>query len=446
MSKTLVLFVITTIKQHLITPLTIFLLLGSNLSSYAAVERIDRIVAVVDDDIIMETELLDRAAAVRRKMRQGNTQVPSNRVLLEQTLEQMIVENIELQLAKRLGIRINDNEVNEAIKNIARRNNLSADKFREALAGEGLSYNDFRERIRHEMIITQLRQRRVANRINISQADVDNFLKSEVGKTNLAPDYRLSHILIEIPPNANTEERGTAEQKAFDLYKKLKDGADFAAAAQAESAGQNAPKGGDLGWRKAAQLPTLFSETVLNMQKGDVAEPIRSPSGFHIIKVSDLRGGSEHLVKQTQVRHILIKPNEIRTLDRAELLIKNIRQRIASGRDSFTDMAKTYSDDPGSAQEGGELGWVNPGSMVGEFEQQMQSANIGKLSQPFQSQYGWHILEVTDRRQQDMSETVRINRAREMIRRRKYDQELDTWLREIRQNAYVDLRLDPGKS
>ena len=278
----------------------------------------------------------------------------------------------------------------------------------------------------------------------MSDKDIDNFLNSDLGKTNLAPDYRLGHILIPVPQSASPADKDNAEEQAYQIYEQLKQGADFAKLAVNYSAGQNALNGGDLGWRKAAQLPTLFADTVLDMGMSDVAEPIRSPSGYHIIKVLDLRGGTEHVIQQTEVQHILIKPNEIRSSADAKDLIQDIRQRIISGKDSFSDMAKTYSDDPGSALDGGKLGWVNPGTMVPEFEETMAQAKVDDISQAFQSQFGWHILTVTGRRTQDMSEEIRRNRAREMIRRRKFEEELDTWLREVRQNAYVELRLNPN--
>ncbi|MDX1692615.1 MAG: peptidylprolyl isomerase [Ketobacteraceae bacterium] len=418
------------------------LLLTLTCSAWANPQLLDRIVAVVDDDIIMESELIQRAATIRQKMRERNTPVPPTDVLLEQVLEQMVTENIELQLAERAGIRISDNDINETIKNIARQNNMTGDEFRKALEEEGVSFRELRDQIKREMTITQLRQRRVANRIQVSDKDIENFLNSDLGKTNLAPDYRLGHILIAVPQSASPAEKDAAEAEAYNLYEKLRKGADFAEMAVNHSSGQNALQGGDLGWRKAAQLPTLFADTVLDMSEGEVAKPIRSPSGFHIIKVTDVRGGTEHVIEQTEVQHILIKPNEIRSSADAKDLITDIRERIASGKDSFDDMAKTYSDDPGSALDGGKLGWVNPGSMVPEFEAQMASTPEGELSPAFQTQYGWHILEVTGRRTQDMSEEIRRNRAREMIRRRKFDEELDTWLREIRQNAYVELRLN----
>jgi peptidyl-prolyl cis-trans isomerase SurA len=291
------------------------------------------------------------------------------------------------------------------------------------------------------MTLTQLRQRRVASRIKISDQDIENFLNSDLAKTNLAPDYHLSHLLIPVNQRDDKAAQDAAEALANKLYLDLQNGADFAETAVKHSAGQKALEGGDLGWRKAAQLPTIFASIVLDMKKGDVSEPIRSASGFHIIKIVDLRGGSEHIITQTHVRHILIRPNEIRSLPDAKALIDDIQARIIAGKDSFDAMAKTYSDDTGSALEGGDLGWSNPGTMVAEFEKVMTDIDLKTLSAPFQSQYGWHILEVLGRRNQDMSETFRRNQAHNMLQRRKFDEELASWLREIRQNAYVDIRI-----
>ncbi len=404
-------------------------------------QLLDRIAAVVDDDIILLSELEDRVRVIRQQMQDRNTPLPPEETLREQVLERMILESIQLQMAERAGIRISDNEINETIKNIARQNNMTPEAFQQALSSEGVSYKALRDQIKREMIINQLHQRRVASRIQINDKDIDNFLNSDFGKTNLAPDYRLGHILIPLSQSANPTERAQAEALVDEVLQQLNQGADFAQVAATYSKGQKALEGGDLGWRKAAQLPTLFADTVLDMKKGDVAGPIRSASGFHIIKVLDLRGGTEHIVEQTKVRHILIKPNEIRSLEDAQHLISDIRQRIIENKDSFDAMAKTYSDDPGSALEGGDLGWVIPGTMVKEFEQAMNNTAPGEISEPFRTRYGWHILQVLERRNQDMSEEVRRNRARTMIQRRKFDEELTTWLREVRQNAYVEIRI-----
>lgn len=424
--------------NHLTRLLLVGLLLGLSNSLLATPEPLDRVVAVVDDDIIMESELMERAASIRMRMREQQTQLPPTKVLLEQVLERMIVESIELQMADKAGIRVNDNQLNDTLANIARQNNMTTENFRETILREGMSWPALRDQIRRELTVNQLRQRRVGGRIQITDLDVDNFLNSEVAKTNLAPDYRLGHILIAINDNTSPQ---AAEETALMVVQKLQKGADFAALAAQYSSGEAALSGGDLGWRKAAQLPTLFADTVLEMKANEVSQPIRSASGFHIIKVLELRGGTEQMVQQTKTRHILVKPNEIRSEQETVKLINDIHQQLVADPEQFATLAKTYSDDPGSALQGGDLGWVNPGSMVPEFEQQMQNAKVGELSEPFRSNFGWHILQVTERRQQDMSEEFRRGRARQMLQKRRYDEELDGWLREIRQNAYVEIKL-----
>ena len=426
-----------------VTLYPLILLLSSLLSGLATLAQatptdLDRIVAVVEDDIIMETELLSRAATIRMRMREQNQPMPPTNVLLEQVLERMIVESIELQMAERGGIRVNDNQINETLNNVARQNNMTANQFKESVVKEGISWPGLRDQIRRELTVNQLRQRRVASRIQVSQQDVNKFLESEMAKTNLAPDYRLGHILIQTNSSTNIEE---AEKQAIKVYKQASEGANFGALAAQYSSSETALSGGDLGWRKAAQLPTLFSETVLEMKQGEVATPIRNASGFHIIKVLEIRGGTEQFVKQTKPRHILIKPNEIRSENESQKLINEIYDQLQEDKTQFETLAKTYSDDPGSALQGGELGWVNPGQMVPEFEERMNTLDEGAISEPFRSQFGWHVMEVLERRSQDMSEEFRRGRARQLLQRRKFDEELDGWLREIRQNAYVEVKL-----
>ncbi|AUM13792.1 peptidylprolyl isomerase [Ketobacter alkanivorans] len=418
--------------------LLVGLMLTLSGSLLAAPTPLDRVVAVVDDDIIMESELVERAASIRMRMREQNTQLPPTDVLMSQVLERMIMESIELQLAEKAGIRVNDNQLNDTLANIARQNNMTTEAFRETVLSEGMSWPALRDQVRRELTVNQLRQRRVGGRIQITDQDVNNFLNSEIAKTNLAPDYRLGHILIAIDDGTSPQ---VAEETALLVYQKLQQNQDFAALAAQYSSGETALSGGDLGWRKAAQLPTLFSDTVLEMKQGEVSNPIRSASGFHIIKVLELRGGTEQIVQQTKTRHILVKPNEIRSEQETLKLINDIHEQLEKDSDQFETLAKTYSDDPGSALQGGDLGWVNPGSMVPEFEERMQKAEIGAISEPFRSNFGWHVLQVTERRSQDMSEEFRRGRARQMLQKRRFDEELDGWLRETRQNAYVEIKL-----
>ncbi len=413
-------------------------LLALTPTAFAEPELLDKIVAVVDDDVIMLSELNSRSNDIRARLEQQNGSVPPSDILRDQVLERMIVESIELQMAARGGIRVNDNEINDTIANIARQNNMTTDAFRETVIADGLSWPALREQIRREIIVNQIRQRQLGRRINISEQDVTDFLNSEVAKATLAPDYRLGHILIPAQNNKRLEE---VEAQAMEVYQKLQGGADFAALAAQYSASETALNGGDLGWRKAAQLPSLFVDTVLEMKKGEIAPPLPSSSGFHIIKVIDTRGGSRQMIEQTKARHILVKSNEIRSEIETQRLVNEIYEQLQEDPNQFETLAKTYSDDPGSALQGGELGWVNPGTMVPEFEQTMSTTELKQISKPFRSQFGWHILQVQDRRNQDMSEEFRRNRARQMLQRRKFDEALDGWIREIRQNAYVEIKL-----
>lgn len=403
---------------------------------------LDRVVAVVDDDIILQSELLNRTAQIRIQMAKRNTPLPEDEKLMEQVLDRMVVEGIELQMAEKAGIKVDDNSINDTISNIARQNQLTLDQFQQAIEQEeGMGFKSFREQIRREMTVSQLRQRRVGNRVKITDQDVSGFLNSELGKTNLAPDYHLGHILIAVDESSDENARSVAKATADEVYRKLIGGADFAAMAVSYSGDDKALEGGDLGWRKAGQLPTLFADVVVDMQKDGISEPIKSPSGYHIIKILDMRGGSEHLVAQSQVRHILIKPNEIRSEADAKTLIEDIHNRLTTKHEDFASLAKTYSDDSGSALQGGTLGWVNPGTMVAEFEKVMNAQAPHTISPVFRSQFGWHILEVTDKRNQDMSTEFKRNRAKQMLYKRKFDEDLATWLREIRQDAYVEIKL-----
>ncbi len=349
------------------------------------------------------------------------------------------MENLQLAMAERAGIKIDDNSLTAALADIAKQNKVSLAQFQAQLdSTPGSSYAEVREQVRREMMINRLRQRRMQDRIRITEQDVQNFLKSPQGQAELATEYRLGHILIALPEPATPEQIAAAQSKAEALVSALKGGADFAQQAAANSNTESALKGGDLGWRKAAQLPSLFTEPVAGMKVGEIAGPLRTPGGFHIVKLLDKRG-DQMMVSQYRVRHILIKPNEIRSSDEARQELQAVHDKIAAGA-SFADMAKTYSEDPGSARNGGDLNWVSPGDMVPEFDKQMQATPQGQLSPVFQSAFGWHILEVQGQRQQDMSEQFRANMARQALYGRQYDEELANWLRELRSEAFVDIK------
>lgn len=408
----------------------------------AAVQPLDKVVAIVDNDVIMQSQLDQRVKEVQQTIAKRGQDVPPASVLDQQVLERLIVENLQLQIGERSGIRITDEELNQAIGTIAQRNNMTVDQFRQALAHDGLSYEDAREQVRREMIISRVRQRRVAERIQVTDQEVKNFLKSPMGAMQQSDEYRLANILIPTPDRASSEDIQAAGKKAVDIYNQLQQGADFAKLAIAYSSSDNALEGGDMGWRKAAQLPPPFDEELSRMNAGDVTKPVRIPTGFIILKVNEKRGGNTVVTDEVHVRHILVKPSEIRTEDDTKKLIDKIYDRVKSGED-FATLAKTYSEDPGSALNGGDLDWINPQSLVPEFREVMANTPQGVLSKPFQTQYGWHVLEVLGRRAVDNTAKASEQQAMNTLRNRKYDEELQNWLRQIRDEAYVEIKL-PG--
>ncbi|WRQ73056.1 peptidylprolyl isomerase SurA [Pseudomonas saxonica] len=421
------------------------LLLGAlflGTAAHAAVQPLDKVVAIVDNDVIMQSQLDQRVKEVQQTIAKRGQDVPPASVLDQQVLERLIVENLQLQIGERSGIRITDEELNQAIGTIAQRNNMTVDQFRQALAHDGLSYEDAREQVRREMIISRVRQRRVAERIQVTDQEVKNFLKSPMGAMQQSDEYRLANILIPTPDRASSEDIQAAGKKAVDIYNQLQQGADFAKLAIAYSSSDNALEGGDMGWRKAAQLPPPFDEELSRMNAGDVTKPVRIPTGFIILKVNEKRGGNTVVTDEVHVRHILVKPSEIRTEDDTKKLIDKIYDRVKSGED-FATLAKTYSEDPGSALNGGDLDWINPQSLVPEFREVMANTPQGVLSKPFQTQYGWHVLEVLGRRAVDNTAKASEQQAMNTLRNRKYDEELQNWLRQIRDEAYVEIKL-PG--
>ncbi|WP_145139637.1 peptidylprolyl isomerase [Pseudomonas duriflava] len=420
-------------------PLALGVALTLSSLTHAAVVPLDRVVAIVDNDVVMESQLKQRVEEVKQNILRRGGSVPPDSALQSQVLERLILEDIQLQMAERNGIRVSDEELNQAVATIAQRNGLSVAEFRQALARDGLSYEDAREQVRRELLISRVRQRQVAQRIQVSPQEIQNFLASDLGRIQLAEEYRLANILVPVPDNASAATTQAAGQKAEQLYRQLRQGGDFAQLAIAHSAGDNALDGGEIGWRKAAQLPPPFDQIVSDMNVGDVTEPVRVPGGFIILKVEEKRGGGSSVVDEVHVRHILLKPNEIRSDDATRRLAQRLRERIVNG-ESFADLAKSFSEDPGSALNGGDLDWVNPDSLVPEFREVMANTPAGELSQPFRTQYGWHILEVLGRRATDNSDQVRQQQALNLLRNRKYDQELQSWLRQIRDEAYVEIK------
>jgi peptidyl-prolyl cis-trans isomerase SurA len=418
------------------------LLLGS--AVHAAVQPLDSVVAIVDNDVIMKSQLDQRTREVKQNLAKRGGAMPPPGVLEPQVLDRLILENLQLQVGERSGIRITDEELNAAIATIAQRNNMTVEQFRKAIAQDGGSFNDARDQVRREMIISRVRQRRVADRIQVSDQEVKNFLASDQGKAQLSQEFHLATIMIGTPESANAATIQAAAAKAKGIYDKLKAGADFGQMAVANSSSENALDGGDIGWRKSAQLPPPFGDMLGSMPIGDVTPPARTPAGFIIIKLLEKRGGAgqAQMRDEVHVRHILIKPSEIRSEEETKRLAQKLYDRIEAGED-FGELAKSFSEDPGSALNGGDMNWVDPTNLVPEFREVMNSTPQGQLSKPFQTQYGWHVLEVLGRRSTDATNQARDQQAMNVLRTRKYDEELESWLRQIRDEAYVEIKL-PG--
>lgn len=411
------------------------LLLASSLLpglAHAQTIALDKVVAIVDNDVVMASELNQRMLMVISQLRAKEAQMPSEDAIRSQLVEQLISESLQLQIGRRAGIEISDAQVAQHITRTVQSNKLTQAQFEQQLAADGVSLKGLEAQIRRDMTIEQVQRGSVNRRIRISDQEVENFLKSKQGKFWSSPDYELGHILI--PASADN-----AVAKAEEIVKKLRNGADFRKLAVTDSKGQNALKGGDLGWRKAAQMPELFVDTIAAMSKGEISEPLRSGAGFHIVKVYDIRGAQEQLVAQAKVRHILVKPSAILNDDEARQALVDIRQQVLKGAD-FGELAKANSEDTGSMLSGGDLGWSLPGKFVPEFEAAMKTTKTGELSEPFRSQFGWHLLKIDERREQDMSGTVRSNQARRLLSNRRFEEERGAWLQEIRDQAYVEVK------
>lgn len=417
------------------------LLLLMPLASNAKVEMLDRIVAVVNDGAIMASELDERINLIALQFQEKGQQLPPPAVMREQVLDRMILERVQLQLAERGGIKVDEASLNQALAGIARQNNMTLEDFASALQQDGYDWPQFREQIREDMIISRLQQRSVASRIRVTDREVDRFLESEMGKQMFEEDFHLGHILVRVPAGATPEEVQAATSKVSDIEQRLQQGEDFNQLAITQSDGPKALEGGDLGWRPAAQWPTLFSEAALTLDKGEISAPIRSGAGFHILKMMDRRGGAEKVVTQYQVRHVLIKTDALTSNEQAQALASRLHDRIASGAAEFATVAAEHSDDPGSARNGGELGWVSRGEMVPEFEDMMLNTPQGELSPVFETQFGWHFLRVDASRDADMSEEFRRMQAMQALQKRRFEEELETWVQEQRSESYVDVRL-----
>ena len=401
----------------------------------------DRIVAVVNDEVITYVELRARLDTALNQLKRQGTTLPPRDVLEQQMLERLIMDRVQLQHARETGMRVDDAQLEQALQRVAAGNKMSLSQFREALQKDGIPFAKFREDIREEMTIARVREREVESRIVISEGEIDNYLSSSSDKAGAGDEYDVSHILFRAPESATPEQLQKLKVKAEQVYERLKKGEDFAQLAAAYSDAPDGLRGGSLGVRPLDRMPSIFSETVVRLNAGEVAPILRSPNGFHIVKLISKKGaGVLPAVQQTRVRHILIRVNEVVSESDAKHKLEGLYDRIKHG-DKFEELARLFSQD-GSASKGGDLGWIYPGDTVPEFERVMNQLQPGQLSPPVQSPFGFHLIEVLERRVQDVSAERQRAAARQALRERKLDETYQDWLRQARDRAYIETRLE----
>ncbi len=418
------------------------LLLASNAHSVALSDgiEVDHIVAIVNDDLITRNELDKEIDSILQRIQQAGKQPPPRSAIEKQVLDKLIEQRLQIGKALSLGISVTPDMLASMIGNIAKKNGLTLSDLRSSLASEGISFKAFRDQIETQILLSRLKNQEIINKINVSDAEIDSLLRQDkqVGRKN--SQYLLQHILIGLPEGASPTEIGKARDKAISILKQLQEGSDFASLALLHSNGRNALEGGSLGWLKNNQLPSAFSDIVAGMSKGDISPPIRSSSGYHIIKLADIKGDQQRFITQTKARHILINTSEMVSDTDARTRLEQLHLRIEGG-DDFARLARSHSDDKGSAIKGGELGWVSPGSVVKKFQDEMDKLKPGELSKPFRTEFGWHIVQVLERRQHDNSEQILRSEARKIITERKAKDATDLYLRRLRDEAYIEIRL-----
>jgi len=420
-----------------LTKLFIFISLASvSVATIASLKPLDRIIVIVNDDVITHTMLQNRVEDFRNQLELSQLSRIEPETLKKQVLERMIRDIIQIQQAKLFGITVDDLMLNRMLEQLAKSNNMSLEVFRETIESEGINYTRFREQTRDELIIKQLQQRTVANKVSISDQEVKQFIEQNESSDSSNITYHLRHILIATPESATPEDISKAEQEAEFVYKRLEHGSKFEDLAIKESSGRNALQGGDLGQRKANVLPLIFVDAVKNLSPGEFSKPVKSASGFHLLYLVS-SSNEQQMIKQTRARHILIRTTSEVSDDQARATLLKLKSDIKNGK-SFSELASEYSEDPGSKIKGGDLGWTGPGDFTPIFENVANSLSIGQVSEPFKTQFGWHILEVLEHREHDQAKSNKENQARNTIQKRKIDEELRLWLRRIRDEAYVE--------
>jgi peptidyl-prolyl cis-trans isomerase SurA len=403
---------------------------------------LDRVAATVNEGVVLQSELEEQMLIIAGRMRQQNVEMPPQNVMRKQVLDRLVLQELQVQRANRAGIKVSDETLNNALADVAKQNNIPLADLPDALAQQGIEYAGYREQLRKELSMQILRQRDVIARINVSPREIDQFIERQKKMPSAASEYDVSHILIAVPQAATPEELDEATRKADEVYQKATAGEDFSRLAVQYSNSQTALEGGHLGKRKGSELPTFLGEMIAGMKAGDVTRPLRTPSGFHIVKLNEVTGGtSQRIVNQVHARHILVKTNELQDDATVQQKLASIRDRILNKGENFSAVASVVSEDPGSAAEGGDLGWSNPGTFVPEFEKVLAQLQPDEISEPFRTQYGWHIIQLLGRRQYDTTAEDERQQAFMALREAKVDEETELWLRRLRDEAYVEYKL-----
>ena len=403
-------------------------------------QLLDRVAAVVNDGVVLESEVNEQLAAVKDNLKTKGQQMPPDAVIRQQILERLIVQEAEMQRADRAGIKVSDETLNNAMTEVAQRNGISLQQLPQALAAQGVDYGSYRDSMRRELTLRLLQQRDVITKISITPREIDQYLDRQTHHPSANAEYNVSHILIAVPQEATTAQLEAAQKKADDIYQRAKAGEDFAKLAIANSNSQTALDGGELGWRKGTELPTVLADTVLSLKAGEVAAPVRAPTGFHIVRLNEVRNVQKSdVVEQVHVRHILMRTNELQDDATVKQKLENLRKRIVAGED-FAALAQVSSQDAGSAADGGDLDWSTADTFEPDFTKVVADLQVNEISEPFHTQYGWHIVQLLGRRKFDDTQELQRKQAADQIRASKVDEETELWLRRLRDDAYVDLK------
>lgn len=412
-------------------------------TSFAAPQVVDKVAAVVNNGVVLESDVDGLMQSVKLNAGQAGQQLPDDATLRHQILERLIMDQIILQMGQKMGVKITDEQLDQAIANIAKQNNMTMDQMRSRLAYDGLNYSTYRNQIRKEMIISEVRNNEVRRRITVLPQEVDALAKQIGTQNDASTELNLSHILIALPENPTSEQVNDAQRQAESIVEEARNGADFGKLAITYSADQQALKGGQMGWGRIQELPGIFAQALSTAKKGDIVGPIRSGVGFHILKVNDLRGQSQSIsVTEVHARHILLKPSPIMNDQQARLKLEEIAADIKSGKTTFAAAAKEYSQDPGSANQGGDLGWATPDIFDPAFRDALTKLHKGQISAPVHSSFGWHLIELLDTRKVDKTDAAQKDRAYRMLMNRKFSEEAATWMQEQRASAYVKILSD----